>query len=148
RLLVAPDWKEVIISPRPGLDAIHSAVFDVDGDGRPDFIGAGYSPGHLYWLRCPANPLKDRWEYHLIDDQVNGIHGILVGDVDRDGKLDLIANSAEPKGPFASSAVWYQVPKDPRQRWQRHVFASGDAPGNSHYFGLGDVNGDGRPDIV
>ena len=36
----------------------------------------------------------------------------------------------------------------PRQRWQRHVFAQGDAPDNSHYFGLGDVNGDGRPDIA
>src|SRR5262249_32838780 len=133
RLFVAPDWKEVVLDDTPGRDCIHSAVADVDGDRKPDFIGAGYSPGHLFWLRQPANPLKDRWEYHLIDDQVNGIHGVLVGDVDRDGRPDVIANSAEPKGPFASSAAWYKAPKDVRKaaRWERHAFAKGDAPGRA-----------------
>jgi hypothetical protein len=148
RLYVAPDWKEVVVRETPGIDSIHSAVMDVNGDGRPDFIGTRYSPGFIFWLECPPNPTKEPWPLHVIDDQVDGVHGLLVGDVDRDGKPDLLANSAEPKGPFARSAVWYRVPRDPRQRWERHVFAQGDAPGNSHYLGLGDVNGDGRPDIV
>lgn len=34
------------------------------------------------------------------------------------------------------------------KRWERHVFAKGDAPGLSHYLGFGDVNGDKRPDIA
>jgi hypothetical protein len=150
RLFVAPKWKEVLLADTPGKNFIHSETFDVDGDGDLDYIGANYQPGWVAWLECPRNPLKDRWQLRIIDDKINGVHGLLKGDVDRDGKMDLLANSAQPKGPFANSAVWLRVPKDPHkaERWQRHVFAKGDAPGLSHYLGFGDVNGDGRPDIA
>ena len=149
RLLVAPDWKEVFVNDEVQLDCIHSEVMDVDGDGDLDFIGAPY-PGPVFWLERPAKPLSEPWSYHLVDDQVKGIHGLLTGDVDRDGKLDLLATSALPQGQFASSLVWLKVPKNPRtaSSWQRHVFADGDAPGLSHYLGMGDVNGDGLPDVA
>src|SRR5205085_1693633 len=70
--------------------------------------------------------------------------------VDGDGKMDLLANSAQPNGPFRNSAAWLRVPKNPltAPRWERYIFADKDAPGLSHYLGLGDVNGDGRPDIT
>ena len=75
---------------------------------------------------------------------------MITGDVDRDGKLDLIGNSAQPDGVFPNSIAWFRIPPDPRsaKRWERYVFAQGDAPGLSHYHGFGDVNGDGRPDIA
>jgi hypothetical protein len=151
RLFVAPDWKEVVLdaaaSPR---DCIHSAVMDVNGDKRPDFIGAVYSPGLIFWLECPAKPLEEPWPFHLIDDKVDGIHGLIVGDVDGDGRPDLAANSALPNGPFSNSLVWYRVPEHPSQAaaWHRFVVADHDAPGLSHYLGLGDVNGDGRTDVA
>lgn len=151
RLYVAPDWKEIILSDGiPPRQAIHSEVMDVDGDGDPDYIGAVYSPGPIFWLERPADPLHDPWPYHLVDDAVDGTHGLIVGDIDGDGKPDLAANSAQPKGKYAESLVWYKVPPNPRQaeRWIRHVFAAGDAPGLSHYLGLGDVNGDGRTDAA
>ncbi|GAB4137682.1 MAG: FG-GAP-like repeat-containing protein [Planctomycetaceae bacterium] len=150
RLFVAPSWKEVILHDNPKHNCIHSEVMDVDGDGDPDWIGARYSPGLVFWLECPKNPLTDRWKYHLVDDKVNGIHGLMTGDIDRDGKPDLIANSAQPKGPFPNSIAWLRVPPKPRtaERWQRFIFAKNDAPGLSHYMGVGDVNGDGRPDIA
>jgi len=150
RLLVAPDWREVVIDESKERDAIHSESFDVDGDGDLDYLGARYSPGLVFWLECPAKPLADRWTARVVDDQINGIHGLLRGDVDRDGKPDLIADSGQPKGPFAESAVWLKVPADPHTAasWQRNVFADHDAPGLSHYLGFGDVNGDGRPDIA
>jgi hypothetical protein len=145
RLYVAPDWKPVVL--HEGVNAIHSAVMDVDGDGDPDFIGARYSPGLIYWLERPKNPLSGKWLYHVVDDAakggVDGIHGLMLGDVDKDGKLDIIGNSAESKGAFPRSIAWFRAP-----RWERHVFADKDAPGLSHYMGFGDVNGDGRPDIA
>ncbi|MCU0226592.1 MAG: VCBS repeat-containing protein [Bryobacterales bacterium] len=130
-----------------------SELMDVDGDGDLDFVAARYSPGLIFWLERPANPLTDAWVYHEIDDfakgGVNGIHGLLVGDVDGDGLPDLIANSAQPNGAFPNSLAWFQLRRQPGgAHFVRHLFAQGDAPGLSHYFGMGDVNGDGRPDIA
>lgn len=150
RLLVAPDWKEVVLAPEQKVAAIHGETMDVDGDGDLDFIGARYSPGLIFWLEQPDKPLSQRWNYRVVDDQVNGIHGVIVGDVNRDGKTDLVANSAQPTKPFPNSLVWYGVPKNVHaaKSWDRHVFAKGDAPGLSHYLGVGDVNGDGLPDAA
>jgi len=149
RLFVAPDWREVILDEGTGHDFIHSEFFDVDGDGDLDWIGARYQPGWIVWLEQPDKPLADKWQLRLVDDQIDGIHGLLKGDIDGDGRYDLIANSAQPRGKFPNSAVWLRVPKAPRtaDHWERFVFADKDAPGLSHYFGVGDVNGDGRPDI-
>jgi len=148
-LYPAPQWKEVVIHDGP-IDAVHSEVMDADGDGDPDYIGARYMPGLIFWLERPADPLRGAWPYRLVDDQVNGIHGVMVGDVDGDRKPDLAATSAQPTGPFPNSLAWFKVPAGPRNapRWERHVVARNDAPGLTHYVGLGDVNGDGRTDIA
>ena len=151
-LYAAPDWKPKVL--HTGVDAIHSAVIDVDGDGDADYIGARYSPGLIFWLERPADPLREPWTYRVVDDAaaggVDGIHGLMTGDVDRDGKLDLIGNSAQPKGTFPNSLAWFRVPKNPREAaaWERYIVADRDAPGLSHYIGFGDVNGDRRPDIA
>lgn len=149
RLLVAPDWHEVILADDSNHRFIHSEAFDVDGDGDTDYIAARYQPGLIVWFEQTKNPLKNRWPMRVVDDQVIGTHGLLQGDVDGDGKPELLANSAQPLEPFPNSAVWLRVPKNPlqAQHWQRYIFADKDAPGLSHYLGFGDVNEDGRPDI-
>ena len=150
RLFVAPDWAEVILDDNPQHQFIHSECFDIDGDGDQDYIGARYDPGLIVWLEQPDRPLEQRWTLRLIDDQVHGIHGLIQGDVDRDGKIDLLATSAQPKEPFPNSLAWFRIPTDVRSavRWPRYIFAQSDAPGLTHYLGFGDVNGDGRPDAA
>jgi hypothetical protein len=150
RLFVAPDWDELLLAEDPDHDFLHSEVMDVDKDGDVDYLATRYSPGLIVWFECPDSPLTETWPIHLVDDQVNGIHGLLVGDVDGDDKPDLLATSALPEGRFPESLVWFQVPENPRvaKRWNRYVFADRDAPGLSHYLGLGDVNGDGRADAA
>ena len=150
RLFVAPNWIEHTIDETKGHGFIHSEHFDVDGDGDEDFIGARYKPGLVAWLERPMNPTAGVWKVHIADREINGIHGLLKGDVDGDGKVDLLANSAQPTGAFPNSGAWLRVPEKPRQAksWERHIFARNDAPGLSHYLGIGDVNGDGRADIA
>ncbi len=148
-LLVAPEWRQLPIG-EPNQHWIHSETMDVDGDGDPDVIGTPYSPGRIVWLECPGNPQTDRWVERLIDEQVNGVHGLLIGDVDGKGSLDLLATSAQPKPPFPHSLVWYRVPERPLEApiWERFVFAAGDAPGLTHYLGIGDIDGDGLADAA
>ncbi len=147
RLFVAPDWKQIVLDR--GHDTIHSETLDVDGDGDADYIGAVYSPGPVFWLEQPAKPLVEPWPFRLVDDKVNGTHGLIAGDVDGDGKLDLVGNSAQPKDEFPNSIVWWELPANPAQAaaWPRHVFADQDAPGLSHYMGIGDIDGDGVADV-
>ena len=140
-------------TPRPGRlprgGCIHSCLMDVDGDGDLDYCG---SHGVVFWLECPASPFDGPWPHRTIDTVIAGTHCLVTGDVNRDGKLDLIANSFQTadKTPIHNSITWQEVPPDPRAatNWIRHVFAVHDAPGGNHYMGFGDVNRDGRPDIA
>ena len=153
-----PDWKtsrQVVQfkeaykgKRRIGGGCIHGCLLDVDGDGDQDFVGSNQM---VFWLECPDKPFDQDWTFRVIDDEILGTHCLITGDVDQDGKLDLIANSGRPADtPFPNSIVWLQAPKNPKSGapWTRHVFADKDAPGGSHYMGLGDVNGDGLPDIA
>lgn len=150
RLFLAPEWREVVVADDPDHQFIHSEVLDVDGDGDPDYLGARYDPGLIVWLENPGGDGAASWRPRLVDDAVHGIHGLLVSDVDGDGRVDLIANSAQPKGEFPESVVWYRVPPRAQQagRWPRFIAADRDAPGLTHYLGCGDVNGDGRADLM
>jgi len=155
-LFTGPDWKAHTLHDfRPGLSrnkprsaCIHSCLMDVDGDGDQDFIGSNNT---VFWLECPDNPLAGPWKYRTVDDEILGTHCLITGDVNRDGKPDLIANSgrAAKQTSIPNSLTWLEVPQNPRtaKSWIRHVFAKGDAPGGSHYTGFGDVNDDGLPDI-
>ncbi|MEZ6135243.1 MAG: VCBS repeat-containing protein [Pirellulaceae bacterium] len=149
-LLVAPTWREILLDENPKHNFIHSEVYDVDGDGDLDYVAARYDPGLIVWFEQPTQPLTEQWQMRLVDDQVHGIHGLLRGDVDGDGRLDLLATSAQPKPPYPDSLAWFSIPQDPKnaERWERTIFAKQDAPGLTHYLGLGDVNGDGRPDAA
>ncbi|MDA0346836.1 MAG: VCBS repeat-containing protein [Verrucomicrobia bacterium] len=153
-LLKGPDWKRQTIhafkegdsSRKPRPQCIHSCLLDVDGDGDQDFVGSNNT---TFWLECPKDPFSGKpWKYHTIDDEIQGTHCLITGDVNQDGKLDLIANSFQKESATTiyESICWFETPAASGE-WVRHVFADKDAPGGNHYMGFGDINGDGRPDI-
>jgi len=151
-LFVAPAWRPVVL--HTGIRTIHGAVMDVDRDGDLDFIGARYHPGLVYWLERPADPERDPWRYRVADDAatggVDGVHGFATGDVDRDGRPDLICSSGQPTGPLRDSLAWFRIPRNPQTAtsWERFLVTDRDATGLSHYVSFGDVNGDGRGDVA
>jgi len=146
----APDWKETVLYrfDSPGGACIHSETLDVDDDGDADWAGS-LAKGGPFWLENPGNA-DGKWIARLIDPDIRGIHCVLKADVDRDGKDDLIINNFEPKGILADSIAWFKIPDDPKtaKQWERHVFADKTARGGSHYFGFGDIDGDGWGEIA
>jgi hypothetical protein len=149
RLFVGPDFKQQVILDETA-DGMHSELIDVDGDGDLDYIGCVCATGPVYWLENPADPLKGVWTRRLVDGNVTGVHGLMKGDIDGDGKLDIVGNSSLLDNDYPESVLWWSVPANPRTaaHWDRHVVAQGDAPGRSHYVGAGDLNGDGLMDIT
>ncbi len=153
RLFLGPDGNELVLHAfaKPNYNCIHSEVLDVDGDGDLDYLGASWK-GPVFWLENPgAAKLADGpWTYRVADDEIEGIHCLLKADVDNDGKLELLVNNFQPKGALGDSLMYLSIPADPHRagKWKRNVFAAGDAPGGSHYFGFGDVDGDGWGEIA
>jgi hypothetical protein len=98
--------------------------------------------------------VHDPWTYRVVDDAaqegVDGVHGLYLGDVDRDGKLDIVASSGQPKGALRDSLAWFRVPSDPltATRWEcwplRATAALRRQPRPRRPWRL---NGDGRPDM-
>lgn len=157
-ILKGPDWRPTTIHEfqrglsrnNPGSACIHSCLLDVDGDGDLDFVGSNNT---VFWLECPDEPFSgEPWTYRVVDDEILGTHCLITGDVNRDGRVDLIANSFKttPSTRIPNSITWIETPRNLKKsdEWTRHVFAANDAPGGSHYMGFGDVNDDGRPEIV
>jgi hypothetical protein len=84
-----------------------------------------------------------------LDNQLNGVHGLWTGDVDRDGAKDLLADSFA--GPhLESSLAWFQAPKvrDADTSMPCRLITRGQATGRPHYMDFADVNADGRGDVL
>jgi len=109
---------------------------DLDGDGKPEIIFGG--GGAYAWAHPdPANPTAV-WTSHVISGQgerVN-IHGLGVGDINGDGRQDVVV----PAG-------WYEQPAkgSADQPWTFHAAEFGNGGGE---IGAYDVNGDGLTDVV
>ncbi|MGJ8655964.1 MAG: FG-GAP repeat domain-containing protein [Akkermansiaceae bacterium] len=149
-LFTAPDWKSTVIHEleKKGQKAISCVSLDVDQDGDLDWIGADAHAGAI-WLENPSQAGVE-WKARTVNDKLGGIHSIILADVNNDQRMDVLINNFKDQGKLAHSAMWYEVPEDPHEGepWKANVFADGDAQGGNHYFGFGDIDGDGWGEIA
>ena len=153
-LFMAPDWKQEILLyqfENAGAGCIHSTTIDVDNDGDLDWAGS-LAHEHPFWLENPgpSDFPKGPWVQRIIDPEITGIHCLLTSDIDNDGRQDLVINNFLPDEGIADSMAWFSVPENVHaaDKWQRYIFADGDARGGSHYMSAADIDGDGWKEIA
>ncbi|MGQ9730813.1 MAG: HEAT repeat domain-containing protein [Candidatus Zipacnadales bacterium] len=109
-------------------------MVDIDGDGQGDFLPNAGSP--IRWFELiHRESTKPKFVCHEVGTEGAG-HGIGYGDVNLDGRIDILC----PTG-------WYEAPPDPRAgQWIWHPewnIGSASVPILAH-----DVNGDHLADIL
>jgi putative membrane-bound dehydrogenase-like protein len=153
-------WSDILIYGFPGKDASwfenpkgsdgpwkRHAIFepvdnespmfaDINGDGKPEIVCN--SGGFVGYAAQESSDPTQPWKFHAISPAgrwAKFTHGLGVGDVTGDGKVDVIEAGGvwEQPASLAGNPVWKKHPA---------VF------GNGAQFYACDVNADGLPDVI
>lgn len=111
---------------------------NIVGDERPELI----CTNHQYYGYATVDWSKpfEPWKFHRVSDSSAPErfgHGLGVGDVNSDGRLDIL-----------QAGGWYEQPEgNPDGRWKFHNVKFTDSYGGADMFAY-DVDGDGDSDVV
>jgi hypothetical protein len=125
---------------------------DLNGDGWLDLIVIDFPGTPTWWFENPKQS-DAPWTQHLVTPVTNNESPLYV-DLDGDGRRDLVAGVCpdETNADSPDRRMAYMTrDADPFKPWTIHRISTKAAPGTrkySHGLGVGDVNGDGRNDIL
>jgi hypothetical protein len=158
----SPTWaKQDIRKPGDYGDGLHSYsacmtcwTDDVNGDGWIDQVVVGFPGSPAYWYENPKGK-PGHWPQHEIWHSAcneTPLYTDLFGDGHR-----VLVMGWQPKGKDNEGQMaWFTPGSDPSQSWEMHALSKPSAPGKvipgtnkfSHGLGVGDLNGDGRQDVI
>ncbi len=124
-------------------DNFFSWTFDVDQDGQLDVIVAGFPGQQGWWFKNPGPQLArtSRWTRLMITEVVDNESPEFL-DITGDGKPELVCSQG-------GRYCYLEIPKDPTQPWApKFITEPGGFQRFTHGLGVGDVNDDGRKDLL
>ena len=116
---------------------------DFNADGWTDYLVIGFPGKETFWWENPKRT-GELWQRHTVL-AVTDNESPTLADIDGDGHADLLCMSNgtlgfakfDPKNPTAEW-VWKNISGEPVKTFQKYT----------HGIGYGDINGDGRTDII
>jgi putative membrane-bound dehydrogenase-like protein len=122
-----------------GVDNESPTYLDIDGDGQREIICS--VDGYFGFARVNRESPETAWDFTRISDKSAGerfTHGLGLGDINGDNRLDLLEKNG-----------WWEQPEslsdDPI--WKQHPFQFATGTGSAQMF-ADDVDGDGDNDVI
>jgi hypothetical protein len=137
-------WNKRVIDSDWSSEA-RGAVGDVDGDGKLDIVLSGEeNKMGIAWYQAPSNVKADKWiKNEVVSSGYAGVHSLALSDFDQDGDLDIFAAEMH-HGANPDKVTIFENIDMASNTWREHIIATS----GSHNAKVGDLNGDGYPDIV